>query len=600
MSLGLFDRRDVEFLVREVIGAERLFQLDAFSGQSWDDFEMILDAAWKLAHDVLAPTNIAGDREGLKFVDGEVKTPAVFKSAYKAFTDGGWLGLTEKAEHGGIGMPRALGIHPTTGILSANVAFYLLPGLGHGASELVWAFGTDRQKKVFGERLTSGEWGGTMCLTEPNAGSDVGNARAVAIPQPDGTFHIKGTKIFITWGEHDITPNIVYPVLARIEGDPPGTGGLSLFLVSKFHTDDKGNLGARNGVKCAGIEHKMGLHGSPTATMVFGEDDTPCVGELLGEPRRGMREMFQMMNTARIAVGMQALGVSEAAYRYAHQYALERQQGTAVEQFKDPNAPRVSIIRHPDVRRMLLDMRSTVEGLRALLGFAALQADLEWAAEGAEAEQAGELLALLTPLCKGYASEIGFEAISTSIMILGGHGYLRDHPLEQHLRDTVIARLYEGTTGIQAIDLVSRKLGHKGGQPLMALMARVEATIKEAREAGLNDLADKVGAMAKKVGMAAMALGGRFMGGDLYGPLLQATPMMYLFGDAVTSWLHLWMATVAAKAENKTDFHENKVVTARHFIHNAAPRVDARYAQIEGDDRSPLQVKFEGEEELPN
>lgn len=596
MSLGLFDRRDVDFLVREVLDAGRLFELDAFRDQSWETYEMIMDAGAKLAEEI-HETNAIGDREGVKFADGVVTTPDAFKPIYRAYCEGGWIALTEPEDQGGIGMPRALAIHPGTALVGANVAFYTCPGLAHGAGELIHAFGTERQRRLFASRLFSGEWGGTMCLTEPNAGSDVGAARTVAVPQPDGTYHIRGTKIFITWGEHDLVENIVYPVLARIEGDPPGSKGLSLFLVSKYHVDDEGRLGARNGVRCAGIEHKMGIHGSPTCTMVFGEDE-PCVGELLGQPRQGMRAMFQMMNTARIAVGMQALGISEAAYRYAHQYALERLQGSAVENFKDPEAPRVAIVKHPDVRRMLLDMRSVVEGLRALLGYAALQADLERAAEGSEAELAGDLLALLTPLCKGYASEVGMEAVSTSIMILGGHGYLRDHPLEQYLRDTVIARLYEGTTGIQAMDLVGRKLGHKGGATLMQLLARMDATVEQAREAGLGDLADRVAGMRQKLGMAAMSLAGRFMKGDLHGPLLQATPMMYLMGDAVLSWLHLWMATVAAKADPQTAFHRNKVVTARHFIVQADGRVAARAATLDANDRSPLDFAFEGEDEV--
>jgi alkylation response protein AidB-like acyl-CoA dehydrogenase len=596
MSLGLYDRRDVDFLVREVLDAGRLFQLDRYRGQNWETYEMIMDAGWKMAHEVVAPTNVTGDREGAKFADGVVTTPAVFKPLWKAYREGGWLAMTESEEHGGVGLPLTMAIHASVGLLAANIAFYTLPGLAHGAADLVLTFGTDRQRQLFATRLLSGEWGGTMCLTEPNAGSDVGNARTVAIPQPDGTFHIQGTKIFITWGEHDLTSNIVYPVLARIQGDPPGSGGLSLFLVSKYHVDDQGRLGERNGVKCTGIEHKMGIHGSPTCTMAFGED-RPCVGELLGEPRRGMREMFQLMNTARIAVGMQALGVSEAAYRYAHQYALEREQGSAPDQFKNAAAPRVAIVRHPDVRRMLLEMRSVVEGLRALIGYAALQADLERAG-GPGAEEAGDLLGLLTPLVKGYASEVGYEAVGLSIMILGGHGYLHDHPLEQHLRDTVIARLYEGTTGIQAMDLVARKLGHKGGATLMGLLAKFDETCAEARAEGLHKLADRVADMKQKVGMAAMALGGRFMGGDVNGPLLQATPMMYLVGDAVLSWLHLWMATTAAKVQEQTTFHRNKVATARHFITQAHGRVNSRFATIEADDRSPVEFRFEGEEDL--
>lgn len=594
MTLGLQDRRDVEFLVHDVLDVERLFGLPRFHEQSWETFEMILDSAWKFAHEQVLPTMIIGDREGAKFENGEVRTPAAFKSLYKAWCEGGWIAVSEEEKWGGIGLPRSLTIHAAAMLAGANIAFFVCPGLGHGAGEMVEFAGTEAQKKLYVPRLFSGEWGGTMCLTESGAGSDVGAARTTATRQPDGTWHIQGEKIFITWGEHDLTKNIVYPVLARVEGDPAGSGGLTLFLVNKYLIDEKGNLGARNGVKCTGIEHKLGIHGSPTCTMAFGEDG-PCVGEMIGEQRAGMKVMFKMMNTARIAVGIQALALAEAAYRYAHQYALDRVQGSAAENFKNPAAPRVPIVKHPDVRRMLLDMRSTVEGLRALLGFCALQHDLSKALTGDEATNADELAALLTPLCKGYASEVGFDAVSLSITVLGGHGFLRDHPLEQYLRDTVIARLYEGTTGIQAMDLVARKLGRRGGMSMMDLLSRMDATINQAREAGLGPMADRVAVMRGKLGEAAMGLGGAAMSGDIQGPLLGATPFMFLMGDAVLSWLHLWMATTAAKASDQTAFHKNKVVTARHFITLAEGRVRARAAALAAGDRSPMEMAFEGE-----
>ena len=594
MSLGLQDKRDVEFLVREVLDVGALFKLPQYEGQSWETFEMVLDSAYKFAHEQVQPTNIVGDREGLKFEDGQVRTPAAFKPLYKAWREGGWIAIAESEEYGGIGLPRALTIHPVAALVGANIAFFTMPGLCHGAGEMIDYAGTEEQKQLYVTRLFSGEWGGTMCLTEANAGSDVGAARTVARKGPDGQWLIEGQKIFITWGDQDLTKNIVYPVLARVEGDPAGTGGLTLFLVNKYHTDRKGKLGERNGVVCTGIEHKMGIHGSPTCTIAFGED-APCVGEMLGEQRAGMKVMFKMMNTARIAVGLQALSLAEAAYRYAHQYAIDRFQGSSVENLKNPNADRVAIIKHPDVRRMLLDMRGTVEGLRALMGFCAQQHDLSRALKGEAAETADELAALLTPLCKGYASEVGFDAVSTSITVLGGHGFLRDHPLEQYLRDTVIARLYEGTTGIQALDLVGRKLGRRGGLAMMDLLGRMDTAVGNAREAGLADLADRVEKIRGKLGEAAMGLAGAGMSGDINGPLLNATPFMFLMGDAVMSWLHLWMATTANTAADKGTFHKNKVVTARHFIVQAEARIRARAGALAVGDRSPLEMAFEGE-----
>jgi alkylation response protein AidB-like acyl-CoA dehydrogenase len=594
MSLGLQDRRDVEFLVRDVLGTEQLFKLPMYAEHSWETFDLVLDSAYKFAHEQVLPTMVVSDREGVKLENGQVVTPPIFKKLFKAWREGGWIAVTETEELGGTGLPRAMTIHPVAALVGANIAFFTMPGLCHGAGEMIESAGNAAQKALYVPKLFGGEWGGTMCLTEPSAGSDVGAARTTATKQPDGTWHIKGEKIFITWGDQDLTKNIVYPVLARVEGDPNGTGGLTLFLVNKYMVDAKGNLGERNGVHCTGIEHKLGIHGSPTCTIAFGED-APAVGEMIGEQRGGMKVMFKMMNTARIAVGLQALSLAEAAYRYAHQYAIDRVQGSAVENFKDPNAARIAIIKHPDVRRMLLDMRSTVEGLRALLGFCAYQHDLSKAETGEAAVNADELAQLLTPLCKGYASEVGFDAVSTSITVLGGHGFLRDHPLEQYLRDTVIARLYEGTTGIQAMDLVGRKLGRRGGLSMMDLLGRMDKTINQAREVGLADLADRVSAMRAKLGETAMGLGGAAMSGDLHGPLLSATPFMFLMGDAVLSWLHLWMATTAITSATQGDFEKNKVRTARHYITQAEGRVRARASAIKAGDRSALEMAFEGE-----
>jgi alkylation response protein AidB-like acyl-CoA dehydrogenase len=603
VSLGLIDRRDVEFLLRDVFRAGQLFETEPFKEQSWETFEMILDQAIKFAHEKILPTMVDGDRIGCTFDpdNGAVTTPDSLKDVYKAYCEAGWIAIAEPEELGGFGLPKSLAIQAICPLISSNISFFFGPGLSHGAGEMIAEVGTPEQIATYVPKLYTGEWGGTMCLTEASAGSDVGSARTTAVQQPDGTWHIKGQKIFITYGEHDLTDNIVYPVLARVEGDPAGTKGISLFLVSKYHLNADGSLGERNGVRCTGIEHKLGIHASPTCTMAFGED-TPAVGELLGERCGGLKAMFKMMNTARIAVGLQALTLSEAAYRYAHQYAIDRQQGASIDRFKDPTAPRVSIIKHPDVRRMLLDQRSIVEGLRALLTYCAFLQDLAHSAtdEAARAEHEG-VLALLTPLAKGYASEVGFQSVSDSLLVLGGHGYLRDHPIEQYLRDMVIARIYEGTTGIQAMDLVGRKLGMKGGMVLMTLLGRIDQTVAAAREAGLGGMADCVEKMRNTVGQTAMTLGGRFMEGDLTGPLLHANNMLHLFGDTVVSWLHLWMATEARQEGEHLEmspFLNNKIRSARHFVTQAVQRVTARAGMVGANDRAPLDFAFEGEDEV--
>ncbi len=593
MSLGLQDRRDAEFLAKEVFDLPRLFKMEHFEDQDWETFEMIMDSATKLAEEVLLPTNKEGDREGFKFEDGAVTTPESYKKAYKQYVNGGWIALAEPEEMEGSNLPRSLAVMAQSPLIGANVAFYIMPGLGHGAADLVHHVGTKAQKKRYITKLMTGKWAGTMCLTESDAGSDVGALTTTAKQQEDGTWHITGNKIFISWGEHDLTKNIVYPVLARVEGDPAGTRGISLFMVNKYHLNKKNRLGARNGVKCIGVEHKMGIHSSPTCTLAFGEDE-PAVGELIGERCRGMSAMFKMMNSARLMVGLQALGVSEASYRYALQYAQERVQGVAPKDLRNPKAKKVAIIKHPDVRRMLLDMKSIVEGTRALLSYTALQQDL--VACGEEPERNAAMTDLLIPLCKGYATEVCYQVASEAIMILGGHGYLADHPPEQNLRDMVIARLYEGTTGIQAMDLVGRKLGMAKGTVLMDLLGRMTATIGQAKEAGLEALAEPVERMRDQIGFAAKKMGGYFIKGDINAPFLQATPMMMITGDAVLAWLHLWMATTAQKVEKQSSFHKAKIVTARHFISQAQGRVAAGVAKIQANDQAPMELSFEGEE----
>ncbi len=600
----LADRRDIDFLLKEVLEIQNLTKLPYFADHSEEVFDMVLDAVEKMAVEVIAPTNKDGDTIGLKLENGRVITPDSFKAAYKAFYEGGWIGIVDRYEIGGQQLPHALGAMCTSFMGAANHSLLMGPGLTHGATKLVDAFGTDRQKEVYMQPMLEGRFGGTMCLTEPNAGSDVGNLTTVAKRNEDGTFSIKGTKIFISWGDSDITENTVHPVLARIEGDPAGTKGISIFLVPTTRLD-----GTDNDVQVSGIEEKMGIHGSPTCTMVFGENNN-CVGELLGEERQGMKIMFKMMNGARLETGIQGLALSEPAYQYALDYARERFQGSSVENFKNADAPRVSIMVHPDVRRMIIDMRGKVEGMRALIGYMGMNMDLAHAGEGTEAKNAELLTDLLMPIVKSWCTDIGFDVNNTAIQTLGGHGFLSDHPLEQYMRDMKIASLYEGTNGIQAMDLLGRKLGMKGGSVLMDLIGRIDAVVSRAPES-LKAEATLVGELKNILGQTAMGLGATFAGGDINSPLLAAKPFLDAMGDVVVAWLLLWEAEVATqkldalKQTNNIDddglsdfcrsnvdaaFYFTKIRTARYFILRYLPETKGRFEFINSKNLSPAEA----------
>lgn len=613
-----YDRRDVDFLLYDVLRVQDLTRYPRYREHTKDVFDMVLDAADKLAHEVLGPTNIDGDRIGLRYDRGEVTVPPSFAKALEAMRDGGWITLMDDPAVGGQAIPASVGFVTTCLFGSGNFAFTMCTGMMHGAAKMVEIFGTERQKRLYMEPMYAGKMGGSMCLTEAGAGSDVGNIITTARRNPDGTFSIKGTKIFITWGEHNLTENICYPVLARIEGDPAGTKGISIFLVTKYRVNEDGSRGKRNDVYCSGIEHKMGIHGSPTCTMVFGENDE-CIGELLGPERSGMKIMFQMMNEARLGVGLQGLSLSEPAYRYALDYARERRQGSSVREFKNPEAPRVPIIHHPDVRRMLLDMKAKVEGMRALLAYTAYNIDLAHAADGADREAAQGVVELLTPLAKSWPTDTGFEVAATAIQVLGGYGYLRDHPIEQYLRDLKIASLYEGTNGIQAMDLLGRKLGMKGGAIFMSFLSRIDETterITQARSslaAEASHLAELRAALAE----CAMGLGMTFAGGDLELPLLNAKPFLDTMAEITVAWLLLWQAEVAEKklnsmlgekgltgdaaaawirSDKEAVFLDGKIKTARYFIGRVLPQAEARISVIRSGERNALDVLLSEDE----
>jgi alkylation response protein AidB-like acyl-CoA dehydrogenase len=443
-------------------------------------------------------------------------------------------------------------------------------------------------------------WGGTMALTEPGAGTDVGNLKTKAIRRPDGTFRLQGTKQFITAADSDLMENIIQPVLARIEGDPPGTGGISIFLVPKYLVHDDGTLGRRNDYAVSKIEEKMGLHGSATCVLNLG-DNGDCYAELLGTERQGMKVMFQMMNESRIGVGLQSLSSASIAYLHALKYAGERLQGSSLMEMKNPEAPRVPIIRHPDVRRMLLWMKAHTDGFRALLYFCALCGDrVRAAADEAEQEKWRGFLEVLTPICKAYCSDMGFRVTETAIQVLGGYGYCSEYPVEQFLRDEKICSIYEGANGIQALDLVGRKLALKKGLYFMNLLGEMGGTAGK-YQAALPDLAPDVQAAMNTLAEVAMLFAANGKAGKFMVPVANATPFLMLMGQVIMAWMLLWQAGVAKEKLAAPDgggadrvFYEGKVATARFFIKHVLPEADAAARAIKSGDLSMMEIPDEG------
>ncbi len=603
MSNLLVDTRDVRFLLYELFEVESLTKHEKFSGYSRDDFEMVLNTAEKLAVNVLEPLNKIGDREGCRFENGEVKVPGPFHDAHRLLIEGGWHCLSDDPEVGGQGLPEIINVACKELFVAANGCLTGYSGLSHGVAKMIEEFGNEEQKEKFMRPIYEGRFCGTMCLTEPQAGSDVGAIRTKALPREDGAYSLVGNKIFITNGNHDLAENIVHAVLARIEGDPPGTKGLSLFLVPKFLLDEKGDPAEANDLVCTGIEHKMGIHASATCSLSFG-DAGKCVGYLLGKPRQGIEIMFRMMNEARLAVGTQANALASSSYLKAAAYARERIQGPHFTQARRPDAPKVAIVQHPDVRRMLAAMKAYVEGGRALMYFAALCMDKEKVAATEEEKDLWRgYLDLLTPVVKGYLSERGFEVCAQAIQVLGGYGYTKEYPLEQNLRDCKITSIYEGTTGIQALDFLGRKLGMKGGKVLASFLSLMDETLaKASKEQLLKPYAQAVGEAKSALWETVMELLKRSQGPELATVIGAATPFLELFGDVVLAWLHLWQAAVACEKqkelaekagagtpeelfklaqENKeAAFYLGKLATAKFYIGTLLPRIYGKIKQV--------------------
>ncbi len=479
MANFLVDERDAKFVLYEQLRIDELCQSEKYAEFSRETFDMVLDAAQKLAEKELAPTNVPGDVQGVVLENGQVKVPECFHQAFRLFCEGGWNALPIDQEMGGQGFPSVLNCASMELFIAANQALCMYSGLTVGSAHLIEKYGTEEQQRLYMDKMYTGEWTGTMCLTEPQAGSDVGALRTKAVKNPDGTYSITGGKIFISSGDHDLTENIVHMVLARCEGAPQGTKGISIFIVPKKRIEGDGLVD--NDVICAAVEKKMGIHASATCALNFGEKGN-CIGYLLGKENEGMKIMFNMMNGARLAVGLQGLAQASTAYLHGLKYAKERFQGPEISAMKDANAPKVPIIQHPDVRRMLMWMKCVTEGIRSLLYYAGYCEDrVRTAANEEEADKYQGFLDILIPICKAWSTDMGFRVTEVAIQIHGGYGFCREYPVEQFMRDAKIASIYEGTNGIQALDLVGRKLGYKGGALFRSIVAETGNLLKQAK-----------------------------------------------------------------------------------------------------------------------
>jgi alkylation response protein AidB-like acyl-CoA dehydrogenase len=594
------DLRELSFVLLEQFRLGELLGKAPYEAWGGEEAKAILEATYRFAREVLGPLNASGDREGCRIEDGQVRTPKGFKEAWRQLYESGFKTLGIAADHGGQDAPRALTVLVEELLSGANPAFNMYPGLAFGAAETIIECGTPEQAKRYAERMVNGTWGGTMCLTEPHAGSDVGSAKTSARRLGNGKYAIKGTKVFISGGDHDLAENIVHLVLARVESAPPGTKGLSLFIVPKKRTGADGSVGESNDVAVGSIEHKMGINGSATAVLNFGENDR-CEGELVGTTENlGMSQMFRMMNGARIAVGIQGLATAAAAYQNAVDYARDRKQGPHYTHWKDPAVPRVPILEHPDVRRMLLDLKSHTEGIRALIVKLAWHVDQARALVGKDDEKAtyhrGQV-DLLTPLVKSFASDEAFRLAAVAIQVYGGAGYLKDHPVEQYARDAKIYSIYEGTNHIQAMDLVGRKMGQAGGANFQAFLQDIAGFVEANRgDATLGKAVELLAAGQEALMSSAMTLLGWSQNNGLGLIGLSANRFLTMMSQVAVAWLLLDAAALAQKklagglAEPEKAFYTGKVQSALWFARNVLPQVEASARSLATEDASPLDI----------
>ncbi len=587
--------RDARFLINEVLRIQNFAALPGFGGATTDMVEAVVEEAGKFCGEVLAPINLAGDQEGCtRHADGSVTVPAVYKPAFAQFREAGWSTLSVPEEFGGQGLPHVLGMMMEEFMSSANQAFSMYPGLTAGAISAILAKGSPEQKAKYVPKMVTCEWLGTMNLTEPQCGTDLGLIRTRAVPQADGSYAITGTKIFISSGEHDLAENIIHLVLAKLPDAPDSTKGISLFIVPKVLVDDDGTLGARNAVSCGSIEHKMGIHGNATCVMNY----DGATGYLVGEENKGLAAMFIMMNAARLGVGIQGLAQAEVAYQNAVKYAGDRRQGRALTGAAEPAEKADTLFVHPDVRRMLMDAKAFTEGMRSLCLWGALQVDLSHKAASEEERQtADDLISLLTPVIKGYGTDKGYDVATNMQQVFGGHGYIEEWGMSQFVRDARIAMIYEGANGVQAMDLVGRKLAQNGGRAVQAFFALVDADCAAAKgKPELASLAAAVEAANGELKAATMW----FMANGMTNPNqvgAGAHHYMHIMGIVAlgAQWLRMGEAALSALAGGAGDkaFYEAKLTTALYYGERFCPDAAALRRKIEAGSEAVMALPVE-------
>ncbi|MDD5170121.1 MAG: acyl-CoA dehydrogenase [Syntrophales bacterium] len=606
MSLNpLVDSRDARFVLFEMLGLDKIGRLPAFAGLDRDVFEDTLNLAEKMAMEQFYSTYAEGDKTGLKFDPGtnEVKVPESFHKGFKSYMDAGFHILSFPQDEGGMGMPTALSYAALEYFNAGNTALGMYCSSLTGTAHLLISHGSEEIKKMFLEKMISGEWGGTMCLTEPGAGSDVGALKSKAVRQADGTYLITGQKIFISNGEHDMVSNIIHPVLARIEGDPLGTKGISIFIVPKFLVNPDGSLGARNDMACTGVEHKMGLKANATSTLNFGENGK-CVGYLLGKEREGMKIMFQLMNEARTFTGLQSLAVSSAAYMHAVTYARMRVQGELL-----PGMPKVPIIEHADVKRMLLYMKGVVEGMRMLTYYLCYNQDIMRASEdAAECEEATAFVELLTPIAKAGNSDAGWLVTAEAIQVYGGYGYCQEYPVEQYARDVKVFSVYEGTNAIQSLDLTMRKiLMNKDYRNYTVFKNRLAATAAKARRIVDEKYITAVEKGMEKLDEVIETMKAQLAGQKIFAIFANATMLQQSMFMLVLAWLHLESLTLTIPKRNalvgdlkgaernklladnaEAAYYAGRVLSSQFYIAGEFPKFFGKIGCIMNNDAAPI------------
>ncbi|MBU1171488.1 MAG: acyl-CoA dehydrogenase [Proteobacteria bacterium] len=600
MAQELADRRDIDFVIWEQLEGEKYLDNPVFDGFNKKSCTMIINEARNLAIKEMLPTLQEGDKIGVHFDKGEVTVPECFKRPHGLLLDGEWGCLMVDQNMGGQGAPPFVASAASEYFMGGNWALYTYAAMGGSTAGMIQDYGTQELIDTYVKNIVSGKWGGTMLLTESSAGTDVGALETTAVKNADGSYSLSGNKIFITNGEHNLCENIIHPVLARIEGHEAGTKGISIFIVPKYLVNKDGSLGEKNDIICTGVEEKHGIHGSATCSMSLGTKGQ-CIGYLLGEEKKGMRIMFNMMNEARMATGLQGLSYASSAYLLALNYARERIQGKDIEQYFDKNAPGVPIIKHPDIRRNLLWMKSLVDSMRSFFYYmttVGIRAHVS--GDEKEKEKYNGIFELLTPIIKEYLAVKGHDICIQAMQVYGGAGYTQDYPVEQYARDCKIASIYEGCSGVQALDLMGRKLPMKKGMVFMEFMGEIGVTIASAKEIpALKELAERLEKAVGMMGDSAMHLGTIAMDGKIKPALAHSLPFLHAMGDVIMGWMLLWRAVVASpKIENasKKDqpFYEGQLKTAEFFIKTSLHETMARFKSIKETCDAAITISDEG------